>query len=109
MLIKRLFFYHYQRLIQLRKEYQVITDGKYQLISPNDFAIFAYIRENKDTKLLVVNNFYAKEAELNLPEAIRSDCKDSRILLSNYADSPSLASDTISLRPYESIVYYLKK
>ncbi|MEK4299513.1 alpha,alpha-phosphotrehalase [Oceanobacillus sp. FSL W8-0428] len=102
-------FYHYQRLIQLRKEYQVITDGKYQLISPNDFAIFAYIRENKDTKLLVVNNFYAKEAELNLPEAIRSDCKDSRILLSNYADSPSLASDTISLRPYESIVYYLKK
>ncbi|GAB2545762.1 alpha,alpha-phosphotrehalase [Gracilibacillus alcaliphilus] len=102
-------YYHYQRLIQLRKEYQVITDGKYQLILPNDFAIFAYIRENKDTKLLVVNNFYAKESELNLPEAIRSDCKDSKILLSNYEGSPSLASDTISLRPYESIVYYLKK
>ncbi|GGP11945.1 MULTISPECIES: alpha,alpha-phosphotrehalase [Oceanobacillus] len=102
-------FHHYQRLIQLRKEYQVITDGEYQLILPNDFAIFAYIRENKDTKLLVVNNFYAKEAKLELPESIHRTFTDSEILLSNYTDSPSLVSDPISLRPYESIVYYLKK
>jgi len=102
-------FYHYQKLIQLRKDYQVITDGKYQLILPEDFAIFAYIRENKDTKLLVVNNFYANEAELDLPESIHRAFTDSKIILSNYIDSPSLASDQISLRPYESVVYYLKK
>ncbi|WP_152655641.1 alpha,alpha-phosphotrehalase [Oceanobacillus sp. CFH 90083] len=102
-------FHHYQKLIQLRKEHQVITDGTYQLIMPEDFAIFAYIRENEDTRLLVVNNFYAKEAELDLPESIHHAFMDSGILLSNYADSPSLASDTVSLRPYESIVYYLKK
>ncbi|MEF3329477.1 alpha,alpha-phosphotrehalase [Oceanobacillus sp. M60] len=102
-------FYHYQKLIQLRKDYQVITDGKYELILPKDFAIFAYIRENEDTKLLVVNNFYANEAELGLPESIHRAFTDSEIILSNYTDSPSLTSDQISLRPYESVVYYLKK
>ncbi|MDM8099939.1 MULTISPECIES: alpha,alpha-phosphotrehalase [Oceanobacillus] len=102
-------FYHYQKLIQLRKDYQVITDGKYELILPKDFAIFAYIRENEDIKLLVVNNFYANEAELDLPESIHHAFTDSEIILSNYTDSPSLASDQISLRPYESVVYYLKK
>ena len=102
-------FYHYQKLIQLRKDYQVITDGKYELVLPEDFAIFAYIRENEDTKLLVVNNFYANEAELDLPESIHRAFTDSEIILSNYTDSPSLASDQISLRPYESVVYYLKK
>lgn len=102
-------FYHYQKLIQLRKNYPVITDGTYQLILPNDFAIFAYIRENKDTKLLVVNNFYAKEAELDLPEAIHNEWKHSEILLANYKESPLLTLNTVSLRPYESIVYYLKK
>ncbi|WP_339182071.1 alpha,alpha-phosphotrehalase [Oceanobacillus sp. FSL W7-1293] len=102
-------FYHYQKLIQLRKDYQVITDGKYELVLPEDFAIFAYIRENEDTKLLVVNNFYGNEAELDLPESIHRAFTDSEIILSNYTDSPSLASDQISLRPYESVVYYLKK
>ncbi|WP_368901317.1 alpha,alpha-phosphotrehalase [Oceanobacillus oncorhynchi] len=102
-------FYHYQKLIQLRKDYQVITDGKYELILPKDFAIFAYIRENEDIKLLVVNNFYANEAELDLPESIHRAFTDSEIILSNYTDSPSLTSDQISLRPYESVVYYLKK
>ncbi|GIO23751.1 alpha,alpha-phosphotrehalase [Oceanobacillus sp. J11TS1] len=101
-------FYHYQKLIQLRKDYPVITDGKYQLVLPNDFAIFAYLRENKDTKLFVVNNFYGKETELDLPESIHCEFRDSEILLSNYTDSPSLTLNTISLRPYESIVYYIK-
>ncbi|MFD1067470.1 alpha,alpha-phosphotrehalase [Oceanobacillus locisalsi] len=102
-------FYHYQQLIQLRKDYQVITDGKYQLISPEDFAIFAYIRENEDTKLFVVNNFYAKEATLDVPESIHRAFTNSEILLSNYADSPAIASDAILLRPYESVVYYQTK
>src|SRR5699024_3730523 len=31
---KNSIFYHYQQLIQLRKDYQVITDGSYQLILP---------------------------------------------------------------------------
>jgi len=44
-------FYHYQKLIQLRKEYDIITLGDYQLILPDDQAIFAYIREYNNERL----------------------------------------------------------
>lgn len=101
-------FYHYQKLIQLRKEYETVTEGNYELLLADHDAIFTYIRDNGDEKLLVVNNFYANEVEFKLPEHV--DLKDfnSTILLSNYVDS-SQNPKQFTLRPYESIVYYLKK
>ena len=81
-------FYHYQKLIQLRKQYDVITDGDYELILPEHDAIFAYIRSTENEKLLVINNFYAEEATFTLPDNI--DFRwiySSSILLSNYPDS----------------------
>ena len=36
------FFHTYQKLIQLRKEYEIITLGKYELIMKDDENIFAY-------------------------------------------------------------------
>lgn len=101
-------FYHYQKLIQLRKEYDIVTDGNYELLLANHDAIFAYIRDNGDEKLLVVNNFYSKEVEFQLPEQVDTEGVTSTILLSNYADS-SEDMKQIKLRPYESVVYYLKK
>lgn len=101
-------FYHYQKLIQLRKEYDIVTDGNYELLLANHDAIFAYIRNNGDEKLLVVNNFYSKEVEFLLPEQVDTEGVTSTILLSNYADS-SEDIKQMKLRPYESVVYYLKK
>ncbi|MGS2777270.1 alpha,alpha-phosphotrehalase [Robertmurraya sp. GLU-23] len=101
-------FYHYQKLIQLRKEYDIVTDGNYELLLANHDAIFAYIRDNGDEKLLVVNNFYSKEVEFQLPEQVDMEGVTSTILLSNYADS-SEEMKQMKLRPYESVVYYLKK
>lgn len=101
-------FYHYQKLIQLRKEYDIVTDGNYELILANHDAIFAYIRDNGNEKLLVVNNFYSKEVEFQLPEQVDIEGVTSTILLSNYADS-SEDIKQMKLRPYESVVYYLKK
>lgn len=101
-------FYHYQKLIQLRKEYDIVTDGNYELLLANHDAIFAYIRDNGDEKLLVVNNFYSKEVEFQLPEQVDTEGVTSTILLSNYADS-SEDMKQMKLRPYESVVYYLKK
>jgi trehalose-6-phosphate hydrolase len=101
-------FYHYQKLIQLRKEYDIVTDGNYELLLADHDAIFAYIRNNGDEKLLVVNNFYSKEVEFLLPEQVDTEGVTSTILLSNYADS-SEDMKQMKLRPYESVVYYLKK
>ncbi|WHY64645.1 alpha,alpha-phosphotrehalase [Neobacillus sp. SuZ13] len=101
-------FFHYQKLIQLRKEYDVITDGEYQPISNEDDSVFAYLRTSDTEQLLVINNFYAKEHIFVLPSHLHLEVDESEMLLSNYEDSISLSQE-ILLRPYESIVYYLKR
>ncbi|MEG8979991.1 alpha,alpha-phosphotrehalase [Priestia megaterium] len=101
-------FYFYQKLIALRKQYEIITYGNYELILGEDEQIFAYIRNGADEKLLVINNFYGSETIFQLPENLTFEGYHSEILLSNYEDS-SKELNRVLLRPYESIVYHLKK
>jgi trehalose-6-phosphate hydrolase len=101
-------FYHYQKLIQLRKEYDIITTGDYQCILQDHQDIFAYIRNGKNEKLLVINNFYGKETTFKLPENIDVENDTSEVLLSNYPDSLNNYKE-LRLRPYESIIYHLKQ
>jgi len=100
-------FYHYQKLIQLRKEYDIITEGNYELLVPEDESVFAYTRSTEKEQLIVINNFYEKETVFQLPNHIKIDGKQSSILVANYTDSPNLTKE-IKLRPYESIVYHVK-
>lgn len=53
-------FYHYKKLNKLRKEFDIITTGDYQLILEDDQALYAYLRNGADEKLLVINNFTGK-------------------------------------------------
>jgi len=101
-------FYFYQKLIALRKQYEIITYGNYELILGEDEQIFAYIRNGAGEKLLVINNFYGSETTFELPENLTFEGYHSEILLSNYKDS-SKEFKQVLLRPYESIVYHLKK
>ena len=90
-------FYYYQKLISLRKEYQVFLDGSFTLLLPEDEKIFAYVRKNEDSELLVCVNFTYEE--LSLPEA----CKwhDGELLVHNY--DGELGSE---LRTYEAFMVY---
>ena len=97
-------FYHYQKLIKLRKQYDIITYGDYKLLLDADPQIFAYTRNWKDEKLLVISNFYGKDTVVDLQ---LEEVKQPEILLSNYEDSPRKLNQ-LQLRPYESIVYYWK-
>ncbi|RHW37400.1 alpha,alpha-phosphotrehalase [Neobacillus notoginsengisoli] len=100
-------FYHYQKLIALRKEYDIITHGDYQLILGDDKQIFAYVRNWNNEKLLVVNNFYGKNAQFELPGDIRVEGGEASVLISNYEDHPE-DYRRFTLRPYESVVFHLK-
>ncbi|MFT4413862.1 alpha,alpha-phosphotrehalase [Fredinandcohnia humi] len=102
-------FYHYQKLIKLRKEYDIITDGDYQLLIEDHPDIFAYVRNGKDEKLLVVNNFYGKDTSFEIPSALPLEGYTSDLLISNYGDSLTDITKGMKLRPYESVVYHLKK
>ncbi|CAH8772597.1 alpha,alpha-phosphotrehalase [Paenibacillus dendritiformis] len=99
-------FYHYQKLIQLRKQYDIITYGDYRLLLADHEQIFAYARQWQNETLLVVNNFYREPVTLTADEiGMSPEHGKSEILLSNYADSPE-EFRALQLRPYESIVYY---
>lgn len=93
-------FYHYKKLIEIRKSNETIIYGDYKLLCEDDKNIFAYIRELNGDKILVVCNFYEKEVEFKYDE----EFKNAEILLSNYNDS-NLAIDKLKLRPYEAIMY----
>ncbi|WP_408011061.1 alpha,alpha-phosphotrehalase [Pseudalkalibacillus sp. A8] len=101
-------FYHYKRLIELRKEYEIITTGDYQLIMEDDPQIFSYMRKRDDEKLLVINNFYDNDTEFILPDHIGISESQSKVLLSNYSDLKGNHGN-LKLRPYESVVFYFGK
>lgn len=96
-------FNHYKKLIKLRKDYKVISEGKTIPILKDDKNVFAFIREYNNEKLLVINNFYSNECTIDLSN-IDFDIKKSKCLLSNYDDA--VLDNTLKLRPYESIVLY---
>lgn len=97
-------FGHYQELIALRKNYDIIVYGDYQLLLDDHESVFAYTRNWENETLLVVNNFYAEEVTVNF-NLEKSD--EVSVVLSNYPDSTT-AIENITLRPYESVVYYVK-
>ncbi|HDR7902001.1 TPA: alpha,alpha-phosphotrehalase [Bacillus cereus] len=101
-------FYHYKKLIELRKTYDVITEGEYAILDKNDPKIWAYTRTTESEVLLVINNFYGEEITYSVPAHVQLDGMKQEVLLSNYKDaSKDIAK--LNLRPYESIVYRYTK
>ena len=89
-------FYHYQKLIALRKEYGVFRDGAFTLLCPEDEKLFAYTRDLEGAHLLVVCNFSGETLDYEVPEAFHG----SRLLIGNYS------TDCPGLRPYEAAMLY---
>ena len=92
-------FRWYRTLIALRKQYKVISEGRIQMLMPDDDALLAYRRWTDDEELLVVCNLTADTAPVTLPEG----WQEARRLLGNYP-----AANLSALRPYECVVLYRK-
>ena len=96
-------FAHYQKLIALRKQYDVIANGDFAPLDMAHPSVLAYTRRTDREDLVVINNFYRREVDWNCPV----DLTGFTCLLSNYADSK--AETKLHLRPYESLVLYRAK
>ena len=92
-------FYHYQKLIRLRKTYDVFREGAFTLLCPEDEKIFAYTRDTGKDHLLVVCNFTGQTLPFAVPEAFRG----AKQLLSNYKTASG------ELRPYEAFMLYYEE
>lgn len=100
-------YYHYKKLIALRKEYDIIAYGDYIPILKEYNKIFSYLRTYGNETLLVINNFYGENTIFHLPDLIHQKEWKINVLISNYKDSTTNIKE-IALRPYESIVYHLE-
>jgi len=89
-------FCYYQKLIALRKEYDIFRDGWFQLIDPENENVFAYTRDADNAHMLVVCNFSAEPQDWKLPWNYHGAKK----LIGNYPD------DFEVLRPYEAYICY---
>ena len=94
-------FSFYQKLIRIRQEYDVVIDGRFELLMPEDEQVFAYLRDDGRQKLLVVCSFTDRPVRFCPPYPFSLD--DMKLLLCNYPDAGSGAS--FVTRPYEARVY----
>jgi len=92
-------FFHYQKLIRLRKELEVMVYGDYLPLFADHPQVFAYERRLGDERLVVINNFSGEPVELALPAELQGQAGE--CLISNYAERSNL-DDSLSLQPYES-------
>lgn len=99
-------FYYYQKLIQLRKKYDIIINGRYDLVLEENDEIYAYTRTLNGEKLLVLCNFTDEETCVDLPEDLHD--YTSKVLIGNY-DRDENNPATQTLKPYEAVAYLLKK
>ena len=100
-------FYHYKKLISLRKQYDVISEGSFKMILKDNNRIFAYIREYKNQLLLVINNFYGESVNISLDKDLIKNKDKAKTLISNYNEE-NILKEHMTIKPYESIVYLIE-
>lgn len=93
---------YFRALVQLRKKEPVLVYGKYTLLDRENPNVFAYTRELKEKKVLVLLNFSDKQSSFNI-EILTSK---SKIILDNYTNTKALKKHI--LRPYEAVIIELK-
>lgn len=95
-------FSYYKKLIALRKKYDVIIYGDYELVLPEDSRIFAYRRSLEKERILVICNFTDQEVSVTSPEL--DGIEEKEYLIHNYKETSSMHQGII--RPYEAVAIY---
>jgi len=97
-------FNHYKKLVQLRKENDIISLGTYAPAYEDSSDVFAYTRKYNGEGILVVCNFYEKETEVTI---LDGNLTYEDVLISNYGDIV-LSDGKIQLRAYEALAIKIR-
>lgn len=93
-------FNFYKKLIQLRKEMDLIAEGNYIASHHHHSSVYAFERHYNGQSLLVLNNFYGEETEVSLGNFVNGE-----VLISNY-EVTTLSTNFI-LKPYQTLAILL--
>ncbi|WP_426348777.1 alpha,alpha-phosphotrehalase [Alloiococcus sp. CFN-8] len=99
-------FYYYKKLISLRKDKAIIAEGSYTPILEDNTKVFGYIRDYKEERLIVLNNFYGQEASVVLDKSFYEGFNVKAPIIFNYPEDPEL-KEAMVLRPFEAVAFYL--
>ncbi len=95
-------WHHYRATIALRKSLDVVRDGMYELLDAEHPTVFAYLRDDGQTRLLVIGHFSDQPGRYRLPGGFVGG----EVLSNNY---PALdLSAEVELEPYQSVVLRVK-
>lgn len=94
-------FHHYRRLIELRHTDDVVVDGRFELLLPDDPALWVFTRTWESVMLLVLANCSSSAATITA-DAV-PDLTGSEVLLPTHGTSYDL-----TLRPWESRIHRLR-
>ena len=97
----------YKKLIQLRKEMDILTYGDFKLLFEEDEDIFAYQRSLNGEILTVICNFHENTRNINISELLQKNENRQNIdcILSSYTK----ITEENEFRPYEARMYLQKK
>ncbi|WDF82275.1 alpha-glucosidase [Lacticaseibacillus pabuli] len=95
-------FHTYQRLVALRHDNAILTEGSFTAIQDVPTAVMAYYRTYRDQRWLVVANLSGKGQDISLTDQV------TKLIISNY-ELPDLDLSKMNLAPYEAFVVEVKK
>lgn len=96
----------YKKLIQLRKQKNVISQGQITFLEKENKQVLAYRRNFQKEELIVFNNLTREETKIHLEEG----WEKYHILLTNYEEEKDrteekrISGNQWTLRPYETLV-----
>lgn len=96
---------YYKRLIALRKEMKVISEGSYRGILMDHPSVYAYVREYEGEELLVLNHFYEEPVTIEVPEEFQN--RSSKYLIGNGKERE--LGSSITLEAFETVAYLFGK
>ena len=95
-------FYHYKKLINLRKNEELMVTGKYEDIDLENEKVYAYRRVGDNGELVIISNFYENPVEFDVKGL---NLNNAEVLLSNYKTEPEISEGKIFLKPYEAVIF----
>ena len=90
---------HFKQMTALRKQNDVLIYGNYELVEAEHPTIYAYTRELKDTKVLVLLNFSETDSSFDLP----NDFEVKSTLINNFQEL-EITEKKLNLLPYQAVI-----
>lgn len=100
---------HYRKLIRLRKQEEVLTNGRYVRLDEAHPQIYAYARINETEILVVVSNFSGEHVVFTAAEVFWETVKgkEAELLIGNTPQTPAWGQ-TVELSPYASYMWIIR-